>query len=45
MGLRSFLVDRDDMGVPFSITYKGSDTFPTLIGGIFTIGIKCLVLS
>ena len=45
MGFRDFLLARDDLGVPFSVTYKGNDTFPTIIGSLCTLGVKALVIS
>ena len=45
MGFRDFLLARDDLGTPFSVTYKGSDTFPTIIGSLCTLGVKALVIS
>ena len=44
MSLLRFLLARDSIGHAFAITYKGSDQFPTLIGAILTILIKCLVI-
>ena len=45
MGFKEFILARDDLGVPFNISYKGSDTFPTSLGALCTMGIKALVLS
>lgn len=45
MRFRKFILARDNMGVPFSIRYKGADTFQTMIGAILTLCIRVLVIS
>lgn len=45
MGFRDFMLARDDLGAPFRITYKGSDTFPTALGAFFTVSMKGLVIA
>ena len=39
-----FLLDRDRLGHPFSLNYKGRSTHNTWLGAVFSIGINVLVL-
>ena len=42
--LSSFLTNRDNLGHPITVNYKGSDTYQTKLGGFFTIGIRAMML-
>ena len=44
MGLSSFLLNRDTMGHPIMLNYKGRESFPTMVGAILSLVIKALVL-
>ena len=42
--ISSFLTNRDNLGHPITVNYKGSDTYQTKLGGFFTIGIRAMML-
>ena len=42
--LSTFLINRDNLGHPITVNYKGSDTYQTKLGGFFTIGIRAMML-
>ena len=44
MGFLSFLLGRDVLGHSIAITYKGSDTHPTMVGSTISILIKIFVI-
>ena len=44
MGLLSFLLGLDKLGHSLTVTYKGNETHPTILGAIFTITIQVLVI-
>ena len=39
-----FLLDRDHLGQPFTLNFRGRSTHNTLLGAVFSIGINVLVL-
>ena len=39
-----FLLDRDRLGHPFTLNYRGRSTHSTWLGAVISIGINVLVL-
>ena len=42
--LTNFIRDRDIFGSSFGVNFKGRDTYQTLLGSLFTLGVYTLML-